>query len=278
MMIPTTGFESSLSYAPRYATAADHAAAWRLQAGVGPTDRLDVISMISKLGYQVEMTPLAADAGRLEASIVPSRFSTFSIRVDDRLTPTGAWEGSGSANSMAGACRAAVRFRAAHELGHTFFFERTEPPMRHRDADQAEERFCDDFAACVLVAPGLAAMAVARDPAAVVALAVHHDAPIEQVLRSATLGGARVRALGGVLLADGGQRVDMAFACADGGFSLRRSSAAQVELVSLQSIRTVETPLDAPFLLVESTGMDGVTSLLGATAARGWWDQERAAE
>lgn len=44
------------------------------------------------------------------------------------------------------------RFRVAHEIGHSFFYDRdSAPPRRLLKASEEEERFCDEFAAELLI-------------------------------------------------------------------------------------------------------------------------------
>ena len=46
------------------------------------------------------------------------------------------------------------RFRVAHEIGHSFFYNRTaRPPSRLLPFSPAEEKFCDEFASALLVPP-----------------------------------------------------------------------------------------------------------------------------
>jgi len=54
--------------------------------------------------------------------------------------------------------RRRLRFRLAHEIGHSFFYDRrSRPPRRLIDRSEEEEEFCQQFASALLVPPEVAA-------------------------------------------------------------------------------------------------------------------------
>ncbi len=64
------------------------------------------------------------------------------------------------------------RFRVAHEIGHSFFYDRhTRPPNRLLPFSKREEEFCDEFASALLVPPADVA-GYAADPSNI--FDIHH--------------------------------------------------------------------------------------------------------
>jgi IrrE N-terminal-like domain len=77
-----------------------------------------------------------------------------------------------------------LRFRVAHELAHTLFYDRT-AACPHRlvpDSDE-QEAFCDSFARAFLVPPATISPQIA-EPAAVVRLARRYDVSLEVAVRA----------------------------------------------------------------------------------------------
>lgn len=91
----------------------------------------------------MRVAPLIARGLGVEA-VTYACAGAVKIAIDDQPTPD---EPPTIARVLGrDAARVRLLFRAAHELGHVLFF-RGNPPNRMRAADEAEERWCDEFAA-----------------------------------------------------------------------------------------------------------------------------------
>lgn len=95
----------------------------------------DPLRLSYELGIRVTVRELSAVTGGLEAALVPDFGHTFEVICDpssreDSTSP--------------------IRFRVAHEIAHTLFYDWTEePPRRTGPGGAAEEAFCDAFAAAL---------------------------------------------------------------------------------------------------------------------------------
>lgn len=160
------------------------AAEVRRVASVSPEhaiDRETLGRILSLARCDVEETEeLGADDGGAEGLLLPRR-GGFTILVDPR--PAGGWRVHG--HERVPAARRRLRFRILHELGHTFFFDyrQADRPSRLRPADGAEERFCDAFAAAVLLPPW-AIRAMPFSAAAALELASVFDVSLPVLARS----------------------------------------------------------------------------------------------
>lgn len=121
--------------------------------GIGASDPVDVEAMISGLGWQVQRRHLDADWGGVQALMAPAA-GGFLFVVDPRPSPACP---SGSLNVGVEVLeRAIFSRRLAHELGHVFFYDTGSPARRLLRHSEAEEKYCDAFAAALLL-PGRAA-------------------------------------------------------------------------------------------------------------------------
>lgn len=97
------------------------------------------------------MTVLDAQRGGHEALLVPKVEGGFDILVDPRPRHGRAVHDEVAHQRLS---RRRVRFRIAHEIGHSFFYDRRcRPARRLLNHSDAEERFCDAFASALLVPP-----------------------------------------------------------------------------------------------------------------------------
>lgn len=167
-----------------------HALAVRREAGAAERSRLDVAGFIRACGWTFEHRSLAAAAGALEACLLPSG-SGFHVVVDPAPTPRTRWASRFENDS------ARLRFRLAHELGHTIFYRPGVPPTRVGRPTEDEELFCDRFGAALLIPPSAASEAYVRGASSVVEAARMYATPIDAVLASASAGGITPYALGG---------------------------------------------------------------------------------
>ncbi len=122
-------------------------------------------------GFSVRRHPFSAEGRSFDGMLVPELNGSFTVLVDPD-TPSGS-RGSWKLH------RRRNRFRIAHEIGHSFFFDRsTRPATRTTPLTAAEERFCDRFAAALLLPPR-AALASAPDPSSLFRLSDDYEVSVE---------------------------------------------------------------------------------------------------
>lgn len=114
---------------------------------VADVERLKVSSACRLAGVEMLQRMLRVGSSRRTAMLVPAT-NGFRAVIDPQL-----WD---DARRDVDA-RRKLRFVLAHELGHTFFYERGAPPRRTHPADRREESFCNRFATSLLVPPDVAA-------------------------------------------------------------------------------------------------------------------------
>ena len=111
-----------------------------------------------------------------DALLIPRPDGHFSIVVD----PIPKTETRLSADII----RHRNRFRIAHEIGHSFFYDRNfTPPRRLFPASTKEEEFCDEFASALLIPRSIVAQQIA-DPASIFELHKQYDVSVEVAARS----------------------------------------------------------------------------------------------
>lgn len=111
-----------------------------------------------------------------DALLIPRPDGQFSIVVD----PIPKTETSLSVDII----RHRNRFRIAHEIGHSFFYDRsTSPPRRLTRPSAEEEEFCDEFASALLIPRSVAKQRTA-DPASIFELQKLYDVSVEVAARS----------------------------------------------------------------------------------------------
>jgi IrrE N-terminal-like domain len=102
------------------------------------------------IDVEAKEADLAASAGGCEAVIAPRSSGGFAVLVD--VTPRSGWAGLPCSDHVDTA-RQRFRFRVAHEIGHTLFYEqpKSRTPRRVHPSSPAEEAFCDRFASALLL-------------------------------------------------------------------------------------------------------------------------------
>lgn len=121
-------------------------------------------------GFEVSQTTLSAASGQQEALLIPMKGNRFGICVDP--VPSGGW------SRVRPAVRSELRrhrhrFRVAHEIAHSFFYDRTaDRPRRLLVGSSEEELFCDEFARALLLP---VAAVRSRPPAPASVFPLHRD-------------------------------------------------------------------------------------------------------
>ena len=127
-------------------TAHRSAAEWRLRLHLGTHEPIrDLRHLLNRLvpNVTVRFEHLSAPSGRQDALLCPRAQGGFTIVVDPRPSPRDP-PNERSANDMAEPHF--LRWRIAHELGHTFFYDDDQPARRRISWNPAEEEWADLFA------------------------------------------------------------------------------------------------------------------------------------
>jgi hypothetical protein len=131
--------------------------------------------------FHISQETLSAADGQEEALLVPLDGDRFAICVDP--TPPGGWSHVRPALRR-DVRRHRYRFRVAHEIAHTFFYDRTAGrPRRRLDGSQDEELFCDEFARALLL-PARAAQRRRPNPSSILSLHRDYDVSVEVAARA----------------------------------------------------------------------------------------------
>lgn len=104
-------------------------------------------------GFRVKRLSLVESPKDHQALLVPRIDGGFDILVDPSVAHIGGVETGASVSEIE---FHRFRYRIAHEIGHSFFFDRkSRPPIRLIESSKAEEEFCDRFASALLVPPNI---------------------------------------------------------------------------------------------------------------------------
>jgi len=154
------------------------------RAAMGPaaaTERLDDDALCRRGGLVLEEATLHAAQGRLEALLFPCAGDRFRVVVDPE--PRGGWDRV-APERRAELRRHRLRFRLAHEVGHTLFYDRSAPrPRPLVGTSPTQEAFCDEFARALLIPPVYAAT-LAPTAISVVDLHARFDVSVELACRA----------------------------------------------------------------------------------------------
>jgi hypothetical protein len=169
----------------QFATVPDRAAARQMAAQVralvdqaGQTAKPLNLDTVAKLGrFRLIETDLRVDHGGYRG-LLQAVLGGFRICVDAR--PRGC-TGTTAQETL----RRRARFVIAHEIGHSFFFDRRRPrPERLLPIGSVrEEDFCNEFASALLVPPEVVETATAT-PSVVVSIAKEWDVSLEVAARA----------------------------------------------------------------------------------------------
>jgi hypothetical protein len=173
--------EITLRAVPPVGHAAALAMELRLAAGIGEAPLGPMETLCALGGVLVRETSLRGARGGLEATLVTRR-EGFEVTVD--AEPRGGW-GNVPAHLRDGLRRHRLRFRVAHELAHTLFYDRSgNRPQRLVPNSEEQELFCDEFARALLIPPAVIPPRL-TDPRAVVELSRQYDVSLEVAARAA---------------------------------------------------------------------------------------------
>jgi len=163
---------------------AGHAAALamelRLALGIGEAPLGPIETLCALGGVVVREMSLRGARGGLEATLV-TRSEGFEVTVD--AEPRGGW-GLVPVHLRDGLRRHRLRFRVAHELAHTLFYDRSgDRPQRLVPDSEEQELFCDEFARALLIPPAAIPPWLAN-PRVVVELSRQYDVSLEVAARA----------------------------------------------------------------------------------------------
>lgn len=147
------GWRMARSFAaPDASSAFALAAALRAATHTREGQPADIVGLVEAFGWRHRYQHLTASADGTCALLVPSARSGFLLVVDPDLAMSEAWQvaGLGAADRRA-TVSSMIDFRLAHELAHTFFYDRAFPPRRLLPQASREEAFCDMVARALLV-------------------------------------------------------------------------------------------------------------------------------
>jgi hypothetical protein len=150
-----------------------------LGAGAVADPLSDLRSVANAAGATIEHADLDAIRSGLQALLAP-RPGGFDIFVDPSVELD---VDEPRATVSEDLKRHRTRFRVAHELAHTFFYDRdAHAPTRLLDDTDRQEAFCDRFAAALLL-PRDAVCAAGCRPLAIVAVQRRYDVSLQLAVR-----------------------------------------------------------------------------------------------
>ena len=166
---------------PQDGEIAELATAVRRASRQSPTGAVDFGVICRLARARTIQARLGGASGGLEAMLTPLPEDRFGISVDP--TPRGGWRKI-PVHLRKELRRHRFRFRAGHELGHTFFYVRGgDIPRRHLFDSPAQEEFCDTFSRELLV-PSRAARSATPSPNGLLRLRAAHDVSLELAARA----------------------------------------------------------------------------------------------
>ncbi len=126
-------------------------------------------------GFHLRQTKFRSGTSEHDALLVPKKDGTFVILVDPnrRGRPIGRET-----------ARHRARFRVAHEIGHSFFYDRTWcPAKRISPLSPEEEEFCDNFAFSLLI-PHAVSLSYPCEPASIFDIQDKYDVSVKASARA----------------------------------------------------------------------------------------------
>jgi len=170
-----------LTSLPSLAAAEECAARVRSATGFSPNERIALDPLLTLGRFDLRCEPLGANGGGIEAALAPRAENRFALSVDTK--PRDGW-GSMTPSVRKELARHRLRFRVAHEIGHSFFYDRAgERPRRMVPNSEEQERWCDRFASALLVPPSVLARRSAI-PQSLAALQGQFDVSLQVAVRA----------------------------------------------------------------------------------------------
>lgn len=180
-VLPNNWPALALAEVPRLTTADSLAAAVREGASTPTRGRQDLTELLTLGRFDLRLGALSARGGGIEAALAPRGDDRFALLVDTE--PPDGWASvpPGLHQQLA---RHRLRFRVAHEIGHSFFYDRSgECPQRLVFDSPDQERWCDRFASALLVPPPVVA-ATQATPQALLRLQRDFDVSVQVAARA----------------------------------------------------------------------------------------------
>lgn len=158
-----------------------------VRASTQPHDPVGVLGDLRELcrvgRFRIVERELSGARGGVEAMLLPQAANRFRIWVDP--TPPGGWNRI-NPTVRSTLRRHRLRFRVAHEIAHSFFYQRDGGVPRRAVPDSPEqEDFADAFARALLI-PTDAARATRPTAQDVVALHERYDVSLQVAVRAVT--------------------------------------------------------------------------------------------
>jgi IrrE N-terminal-like domain len=141
----------------------------------------DLTTLLEIGGFDVSVTRLTARNRGIEAALIPQAGNRFRLVVDTE--PPGGWA-SVRPHLRDELARQRLRFRIAHEIAHSLFYDRSgTQPRRLVSGSPAQERWCDRFASALLVPPYIVA-STPPEPKALCRMQQRFDVSLQVVVRA----------------------------------------------------------------------------------------------
>jgi hypothetical protein len=179
---PSSGWpDVAFHSVPRLAAAETLAAMAREAAGTPVNCPQDLNALLTIGRFDLRLRSLGACGGGIEAALAPRDNDRFEVVVDTE--PRNGWA-SVAAGLREQLARHRLRFRVAHEIGHSFFYDRAHQRPRRLVFDSPElERWCDRFASALLLPPPVVA-AMQVTPQALLDLQRDFDVSLQVAARA----------------------------------------------------------------------------------------------
>lgn len=156
------------------------------------TIRCDLKAICAAGGFHTRFASMSGNSKKHEAFLVPKPDGRFVILVDPLV---------GSAMSQV-TRRHRFRFRIAHEIAHSFFYDRRHHPARRiSNSSKDEEMFCDRFASALLI-PRQTTAAVPAKPHSVFKLRSVFDVSAQVAARALAISHPDVSVVGMIFSAN----------------------------------------------------------------------------
>ena len=177
----TTQLSLGLSRIPPHGAIDEIARALRRRWDHQDESPLDLDSVASEEGIEIECTKLGGGEGGPQGLLTPLPNGRFRIEVDP--TPPDGWH-TAALHLREEVSRHRLRFVVAHELAHTlFYWHGYREPERLVPSSKKQEDFCDALAAALLVPPKVVGE-LPLNPKSAIELHKRFDVSVEVAMRA----------------------------------------------------------------------------------------------